>query len=246
MTKSVVELREVTFSYDHQIVLDGINLTLREGEFLGLIGPNGSGKSTLVKCMLGLVQPDQGEVLFYGQPLRKLAHPSNIGYVSQKANHFNHGFPATVAEIVATGLFGKMGLFRRMGKQEWERVHDAIDQVGLASFADRSIGQLSGGQQQRALIARALVGEPQLLILDEPTVGVDAESADRFYRLLATLHREEGLTMLLVTHELESVTPYLDQVACLNKKLHFYGNIQEFMENRQEIFSRVYGYQVQV
>lgn len=246
MTKSVVELREVTFSYDHQIVLDGINLTLRQGEFLGLIGPNGSGKSTLVKCMLGLVQPDQGEVLFYGQPLRKLAHPSNIGYVSQKANHFNHGFPATVAEIVATGLFGKMGLFRRMGKQEWERVHDAIDQVGLASFADRSIGQLSGGQQQRALIARALVGEPQLLILDEPTVGVDAESADRFYRLLATLHREEGLTMLLVTHELESVTPYLDQVACLNKKLHFYGNVQEFMENRQEIFSRVYGYQVQV
>lgn len=238
----MIELHNVSFAYERQKVLDGIHLSLRQGEFLGLIGPNGSGKSTLVKCMLGLLQPDEGEVYYLGQPLKKFSGNLEIGYVSQKANHFNHGFPATVAEIVATGLFGKMGLFRRMGKKEWVRVNEVIELVGLTAHAQRSIGQLSGGQQQRALIARALVGEPKLLILDEPTVGIDAEGAARFYRLLDRLHREMGLTMFLVTHELEHVISYLDRVACLNRKLFFDGESHQFLENHREILSQVYGY----
>lgn len=238
----MIELRNITFAYERQKVLDGIHLSLMQGEFLGLVGPNGSGKSTLVKCMLGLLQPDEGEVYYLGQPLKKFSGNLEIGYVSQKANHFNHGFPATVAEIVATGLFGKMGLFRRMGKKEWARVNEAIELVGLASYAQRSMGQLSGGQQQRALIARALVAEPKLLILDEPTVGIDAEGAARFYRLMDQLHREKGLTMLLVTHEIEHVISFLDRVACLNRQLHFLGESRLFLENRQEILSRVHGY----
>lgn len=242
MSKTIFELRNISFAYEQQKVLDRIQLELQRGEFLGLVGPNGSGKSTLVKCMLGLLQPDEGEVYYLGQPLRKFSGNLEIGYVSQKANQFNHGFPATVAEIVATGLYGKLGLFRRMGKKEWARVYEAIELVGLSSLAERSIGNLSGGQQQRALIARALVGEPKILILDEPTVGIDAAGAAQFYHLLDTLHREMGLTMLLVTHEIEDVISYLDRVACINRQLHFHGEPHLFLEDRQEILSRVHGF----
>jgi zinc transport system ATP-binding protein len=132
MGKFAVDMRDVYFFYERQKVLDGIDLTVEQGEFLALIGPNGSGKSTLVKCLLGLERPERGEIRLFGEPVGRLKQRYRIGYVSQKANSFNAQFPATVREVVASGLYGKLGLFRRMGKKEWGQVEEVLEQVGLA------------------------------------------------------------------------------------------------------------------
>ncbi|WP_245891250.1 metal ABC transporter ATP-binding protein [Desmospora activa] len=243
---TILELRGVHFAYGSQPVLEGIDLSLKRGEFLGLVGPNGSGKSTLIQLTLGGLSPDQGEVDLFGTPQRRFREWSRIGYVSQKANSFNLGFPATVREVVASGLYGKLGLFRRMTRKNWERVLQAIEQVGLTPYTDRNIGRLSGGQQQRAFIARALVSDPDLLILDEPTVGVDAHSSEQFYDLLLNLHREKGLTLLLVSHDIGAITTYVDRIACLNKQLFFHGKSDEFSLRSQEILTKAYGHKVTV
>jgi zinc transport system ATP-binding protein len=161
-----IQLDQISFQYDAKTtVLEEINLTMAQGEFLGLVGPNGSGKSTLIKIILGILKPTQGEVRLFGQPLQQFREWHRIGYVSQKANSFNSGFPATVYEVVSTGLFGKMGLFRWTGKKEKQQIQKAIELVGLSEYAQRNIGKLSGGQQQRVFIARALVSNPDLLSL---------------------------------------------------------------------------------
>ncbi|MGX9706970.1 zinc transport system ATP-binding protein [Laceyella sediminis] len=246
MKEHVIEIKNLHFSYEEQPVLDGINLVLDRGQFLGLVGPNGSGKSTLIKCVLGMLKPERGEIRLFGQPVRHARLGGRIGYVSQKANSFNLGFPATVKEVVASGLYGQLGLLRRMGRLEWKKVDQAIAKVGLSAFRDRNIGKLSGGQQQRAFIARALVADPDLLILDEPTVGVDAKSTEQFYALLTELHRHHGLTLLLVTHDIGVLSTSVDQVACLNKRLFFHGDPDEFAQREQEILTQAYGHDIQI
>ncbi|WP_091741457.1 metal ABC transporter ATP-binding protein [Marininema mesophilum] len=244
--ETVLELKDIQFSYENQTVLEAINLSLKRGEFLGLVGPNGSGKSTLLKIALGSLRPDRGEVCLFGQSLRQFRDWSRLGYVSQKATSFNLGFPATVWEVVASGLYGKLGLFRRLNKKHGRLVDEVIEKVGLTAYARRNIGRLSGGQQQRAFIARALVSEPELLILDEPTVGVDAHSAEQFYQLLSHLNREQGLSLILVTHDVGAVTTYIDRVACLNRCIHFHGDSAAFVAQQQAILSTAYGHEVQV
>ncbi|QKI80552.1 zinc transport system ATP-binding protein [Kroppenstedtia eburnea] len=218
MTESVLKMERIHFSYGRRPVLEGVDLTLESGEFLALAGPNGSGKSTLVKLAFGSIQADSGKIFLFGKPVTRFREWSRIGYVSQKANSFNLDFPATVREVVASGLYGKLGLFRRMKRQHWIRVEEVIHQVGLSALADQRIGRLSGGQQQRAFIARALVSDPDLLILDEPTVGVDTASAREFHRLLGHLHREKGLSLLLITHDLQAVTDVVDRVIWLGRE----------------------------
>lgn len=242
-----IELNHVSFQYDSKAkVLDDIHFTLGQGEFLGLLGPNGSGKSTLIKIILGLLQPQKGEVRLFGEPMEKFKDWSRVGYVSQKANSFNSGFPATVFEVVSTGLFGKLGLFRWLGKKEKARIHRAIDMVGLSEFSYQNIGKLSGGQQQRTFIARALVSQPDLLILDEPTVGVDSESVDRFFELIEHLHHHVGISMILVSHDISVITSKVSQVACLNKRIHFHGNPQDFSQNQEAILATAYGHDVRL
>lgn len=150
---------------------------------MGLVGPNGSGKSTLIKCLLGLQKPSQGAIRLFGKDQRRFKERSKIGYVSQKANSFNSGFPATVFEVVSTGLTSKLGLFRFMNVAHKQKVKEAVEAVGMSEFLNRNIGELSGGQR-RIFIARALVSEPELLILDEPTVGVDAQNVYTFMSFL--------------------------------------------------------------
>ncbi|SFI72527.1 metal ABC transporter ATP-binding protein [Thermoflavimicrobium dichotomicum] len=241
MSQPAIRLEDVSFAYEKEKVLEDISLTVDRGEFLGIIGPNGSGKSTLVKLILHLLKPQKGKIEVFGESIEFLKDRSVIGYVSQKANTFQRGFPATVREVVASGLYGKLGLFRWMRKQDWEKVDQAIEQVGLTSLAHRNMGKLSGGQQQRAFIARALVSDPQLLILDEPTVGVDAKSQEQLYELLTHLHQQKQLTLLLVTHDIYSILSVVDRMACLNKRLLFYGTIDEFAKHDQEILSQLFG-----
>lgn len=229
-TENIIDIRSLSFQYGTRTVLDNINLQVQKGAFLGLVGPNGSGKSTLLKCILGLLQPAKGEINLFGEPINKFHHWEKIGFVSQKANSFNTGFPATVFEVVSMGLFGKVGLFRFLTKKHKEKVKEAIELVGMSEYRNQNIGELSGGQQQRVFIARALVSDPELLILDEPTVGIDIQSASNFYAMLKELNKK-GITLLLVTHDVAAMTDYVNAVACLNKQLHFHGNTKEFQEN---------------
>ncbi|MFC4404865.1 metal ABC transporter ATP-binding protein [Gracilibacillus xinjiangensis] len=241
MVSTIVDMQNVNFHYGHRQALENVNFQINEGEFIGLVGPNGGGKTTLIKLLLGLEKPSSGEISLFGVPIQKYKQKNNIGYVSQKANSFNRGFPATVTEVVAMGLTAKLGYFKRLSKQHRLKIEQAIEHVGMSEYRNENIGNLSGGQQQRIFIARALVGEPKLLILDEPTVGVDAENVEKFFDLLHELN-EEKITLLLVTHDIGTMTHHASQVVCLNKTLHFHGNPSSFKSLSKEQLSDFYGH----
>lgn len=216
----VVRFSSVSFQYDGRPVLEQLDFTLNKGEFVGIIGPNGAGKSTLLKLLLGLLAPQQGTIELFGQPLARFRDWSKVGYVSQQAAHGAAGFPATVREVVLSGLVGKVGLFRRLGKEQRRKAEEVIRRVGLGEQIDKRLGSLSGGQRQRVFIARALVAEPELVLLDEPTVGVDQESIEQLYQLLQSLKEEQGLTMMIVSHDVEVMSQWVDKVAYLQRKLY--------------------------
>lgn len=228
MNKPLIELKDVSFQYEYTQVLKNISLRVDEGDFLALIGQNGSGKSTLLKLILGLLKPMSGDIKLFGEPANQFKHREWIGYVSQKSNAFNSGFPATVEEVVKSGLSQKVGLFKRYPKDADILVKSALKDVGMEQYMNRNIGQLSGGQQQRVFIARALVADPKLLILDEPTVGIDRENVQAFYDMLAHLNEHHKMTMILVTHDVDTVSDRVSHVACLNQTIHFHGYKNDF------------------
>jgi zinc transport system ATP-binding protein len=244
MSKTLLSLEHISYRYDKQPVLEDITLQVEEGQFLGIVGPNGSGKSTLLKIALGMLRPQTGTISIFGQPLSKQRHDGLVGYVSQKSNSFQRDFPATVEEVVAAGILSKHRIIHR--KKVKEQVIEVLTQVGMQDFRERNIGQLSGGQQQRVFIARALISKPKLLILDEPTVGIDRDSTEQFYALLHHLHQREKLTLVMVTHDIGVVSTLVDQVACLNKKLFFHGTRSLFVEKEKDILSRAYHHDIQL
>jgi len=245
--ETVVQLSSVSYQYeDGKQVLENINFTLKRGDFVGIVGPNGSGKSTLMKLILGLLPPMSGSVELFGIPVQRFREWSKVGYVAQQAAHGVGGFPATVREVVASGLVGKVGLFRRLKPADHEKVRDVVARVGLSEKLDQRIGSLSGGQLQRVFIARALVADPQLLILDEPTVGVDQESIEQFYELLRSLKEENGMTMMIVSHDVGVMTQWVNKVACLQRTLHFHGSADEFAHQQEKILQSMYGDTIRV
>ena len=244
MKNLLIELEDVNFSYEQRTVLESIYLEVKEGEFWALIGPNGSGKSTLIGIILGLLRPDSGTVKLFGADVDRFQHRELIGYVSQKSNSFNSGFPATVLEVVRSGLTRKRGLFKRFSKKDEQKAMDSLGIVGMEQFARKNIGELSGGQQQRVFIARALVGDPQLLVMDEPTVGIDQQNVKSFYSMLNRLNGEHGIAILLVTHEIDLVTDLATHVACLNRSIHFHGVQSDFKNMDEEDISKWYGHPV--
>jgi zinc transport system ATP-binding protein len=244
MEQMIIEIKGLTFRYETDVVLDNINLSIPEGSFLAIVGPNGSGKSTLLKLILGLLKLQKGEITICGEDINRFKGWENIGYVSQKANSFNTGFPATVFEVVASGLTKKLGLFRFMKKEDKDQVLQALEAVGMLHFKNRNVGELSGGQQQRVFIARALVSSPKILILDEPTVGVDAQNVDTFYQMLEDLNKTRNITLLLVTHDIGTISDKVTTVACLNKHLHFHGETKEFEKLRENGLGEFYGHDV--
>lgn len=246
MKETILSLENVSFSYGERQALQKVNLTISKGDFLGLVGPNGGGKTTLIKIILGLLKPDEGEVKILNQEISSFDKWHTIGYVPQKANSFNKGFPATVFELVSMGLTAKIGYFRFMTKKDKEKVAQAIREVGMENYMHENIGNLSGGQQQRVFIARAIVGDPEILILDEPTVGVDYKNVEKFYDLLDRLNEERGLTLLLITHDTGAMTEHANKVACLNKTLHFHGKTKEYTSLTDEDLARIYGHPVQI
>jgi zinc transport system ATP-binding protein len=219
MAKDVLKLENVSVSYGSHAVLDNINLTVGEHDFLGIIGPNGGGKSTLLKAILGLVQPDSGTITVLGNSPEKSR--SKIGYVPQY-NNYDHAFPVSVQEVVTMGRYSRTGLFKYYGKKDNQAVQGALEKVGMFDHASTQIGQLSGGQQQRVFIARALVSEPELLLLDEPTASVDSAMQTEFYELLEDLKKE--MTIIMVSHDIGAVSVFVDKIACLNQQLFYHGS----------------------
>ncbi|CDQ39143.1 MULTISPECIES: metal ABC transporter ATP-binding protein [Virgibacillus] len=246
MTDVVVSMKNINFAYENKQVLENINFSIPSGSFLGLIGPNGGGKTTLIKLILGLIKPNSGSIALFDQPLDKFSAWDKIGFVSQKANTFNRGFPATVFEVVSMGLTAKVGYFKFFTKHHKEQIQQAIEQVGMQAYTYENIGNLSGGQQQRIFIARALVSDPQFLILDEPTVGVDHENVHRFYELLYQLNHEQNITMLMVSHDTGTMTEHATDIACLNKQLHFHGKPDEYHALTANDLSRIHGHNVNI
>lgn len=226
--RELITVRNVDFSYDGGRVLSDISLSICRGDFLAIIGPNGSGKTTLIKIILGLLKPAQGEILLMGEPVSRFKNWQKIGYIPQKATHIDPFFPASVREVVAMALFSNrktLGLSRKKGEAA---IGDALRHVGMEAFKSSPVGSLSGGQQQRVFIARALVTSPEILFLDEPTTGVDAETQDRFYGMLDRLNKKEGMTIVLITHDIGIVNKHITQVACLNQKLVYHGSHEDF------------------
>lgn len=221
MIKNVpaLEIENVSFRYGCHPVLEAINLTVASGESVGLTGPNGSGKSTLLKMVAGLLKPASGSIKLFGRDIRDFKDRSRISYMAQKASFINTGFPSTVEEVVLAGRIAGRGLFRALNREDRRLAHEALTEVGMGDHSRKSIGALSGGQQQRVFIARALAGHPDLLLLDEPAVGMDAESQARFYSLLRELVVKNGLTLLLVSHDLEAISSVVDRQVCLDKHI---------------------------
>lgn len=232
----VVELSDVEFGYTASPVVTDISLAIDSGEYVAVVGPNGSGKSTLMKLMLGLLSPDSGTARLFGEPSSGFDDGARIGYVAQHASASKE-MPITVREVVKMGRFPHVG-FGRLSQADWDIVDSALETVGMSGFANRRVTQLSGGQRQRAFIARALASEADLLVLDEPTVGVDAESVDAFYDLLEALN-EEGITILLIEHDLGAVTDHAERVVCLNREVYFDGPTAEFVES--DALARAFG-----
>nr|WP_287195681.1 metal ABC transporter ATP-binding protein [Syntrophothermus sp.] len=236
--EGVLELQDVSFAYGAQMVLEDVSLAVRRGDFLALVGPNGSGKTTLVKLILGLLKPLKGSVLLFGTEIGRFREWCRVGYVPQRPG-FDPGFPATVEEVVAAGRFGRAGLARKLRREDWRAVEEALDLVELSHLRRRPVTRLSGGQQQRVFIARALAGEPELLVLDEPQVGLDGRALDNFYRLLGYLNQGKGMTLLLVTHDTGVVGRWVNRVACLNRTLVCHGAPGEILT--PGVLSSLYG-----
>ena len=226
---AIVDLDGVTFSYGDTVAVSDVSLTVEEGEFLGLVGPNGSGKTTLLHLMLGLHDPDEGSVELFGRPVEEFDDGGRIGYVSQKATSRGGAMPVTVRECVTMGRFAHAGR-GRISETDRAAVADAIETVGIGDLADRLVSELSGGQKQRAYIARALASDADLLALDEPTVGVDAESRDAFYALLDELNGD-GITVILIEHDIGVVTDRANRIACINTELYHHGDTESFVES---------------
>lgn len=220
----IVEIDNLTVKYPDVKALDNVSFSVNKGDFLGIIGPNGAGKSTLFASMLGLNTKYEGTIKFFGQDIRKSKdYLKQIGYVPQKPV-FEKNFPATVKDIV------HMSLRQESNKN---KIDEILQQLWIHELGDRRIGELSGGQQQRVFIAKALVNDPQILILDEPVTGIDQQSIELFYSILRELNSKQKITIIWSSHDLDAVNQLANHVACLNRTLFFHGVSDEFFDNDQ-------------
>lgn len=218
---SIVKIKNLDFAYTGESVLESINLNVNDQDFLAITGPNGGGKTTLLKLILGLLAPCKGTIMINGKPPEKAS--SCIGYVPQNV-HMNQSFPISALDLVLMGMLDPGRRFRRKQTRQKKAALEALSRLEIDNFANKKIGTLSGGQRQRVLIARALVSQPKLLLLDEPTASIDTKGQAEFYQLLAKLNKK--ITILVVSHDLLVISRYVNAVACVNKRLHYHGQAE--------------------
>jgi zinc transport system ATP-binding protein len=240
--KICIEVNDISFSYAHIPVLEHVGFTVKAGEYLGIIGPNGGGKTTLLKIILGLLKPDSGDVKVFGRNTEEFKERYRIGYVPQKSAQAEFFFPATVEEVVRSGRTARIGILRRFSRKDNEAVDEAMETAGVSEYKSRLISRLSGGERQRVLIARSLAGGPSMLILDEPAVGVDIASQEKFYEFLAHLNSEQGITIIFVSHDVGVIAHEVNTILCLNHRMMCHGSPESFI--KEEYLEKLYGRKV--
>ncbi|MED1797786.1 metal ABC transporter ATP-binding protein [Brevibacillus porteri] len=237
--ESVISVRELHVSYFGNEVVRDVSFDVEVGSMVGIIGPNGAGKSTLIKSLLGLIPKDKGMVRIFGKETDDVR--KKIAYVPQRSM-IDWTFPITVMDTVLIGTYPSVGLFKFPKKKEKAWALECLRKVGLEDFRDRQIGELSGGQQQRVFLARALAQKPELLLLDEPFVGIDVASEDTIIRILKELQFQDK-TIVVVHHDLSKANAYFDQLLLMNKDLIKFGTVDEVLN--REVMSKAYAYQLQ-
>ena len=224
----IVTINNLNLRSNSDIILDDVSFEIKKGDFLGIIGPNGAGKTTLFKCMLGLNKDYSGTIKIFNKEIKKDYKKiyKKIGYIPQ-SNNFDQRFPATVKEIIQLGTIGK--------KVDGKKIDNLLEMTGISEYLNRRIGDLSGGQQQRVMITKALIHEPELLILDEPATAIDANILKLFYKLLIKLNKEKNITIIWSSHDLDAVNLLSNKVACIYKKLLFHGRSEEFFSDENNL-----------
>ncbi len=227
----IVKLEDVWLYFDNMPVLEGINLSIKDHDFLGIIGPNGGGKTCLLKVILGLLKPSRGEITVFGHTPER--GRKFVGYVPQYSL-FNRDFPINVLDVVIMGRVGQMKRFRRYSEEDKKLAYEALETVEMLDYRDSQIGQLSGGQQQRVFIARALVTKPKMLLLDEPMASVDSHMQTELYELFEKLRQQ--MAIVLVSHDISAVSIYVDKIACLNRRLFYHDSKELTAEDLEESY----------
>lgn len=234
---SLIKFENVSYSYASNKVIDNVSFEITKGSYLGLIGPNGGGKTTLVKLMLGLFKPDSGVITINGKPVSQAIDDSRIGYVPQRISQEYMELPATVYEIVESGVVAKSSLLRSFGQKE--AVSEAISTSGLEGMENSLIGEISGGQRQKAFVARALAINPEILVLDEPFVGIDLASQGEFYKFLTEINKKKNLTIIFISHDLDMISRQANEIICLNHKIVYSGKAKDVDE--KALVEDIYG-----
>lgn len=222
----IISLRNVSVFYGDNVALERVRLSVHESEIVSIVGPNGGGKTTLLKTILGIITPQTGSIEVLGHRPQTSDLKGDIGYLPQNNRHAQY-FPVTAFDVVAMSFHAKKRFGQKFTTKDKEQIRSGLSLVEMIDYGDIPFGNLSGGQQQRVLIARALACRPKILILDEPSTGLDAVGQGTFYHLLQDIREKTGVTIVLVSHDIGSVSTYADQIACLNRRIHFHGKPQE-------------------
>lgn len=228
MSVDVLSAEGLSFRHNSTEILTDISFRLQVGDYLGIVGPNGSGKTTLIKLFLGFLQPSNGGISLFGVQPSEFREWRKVGYLPQRIPSFNPHFPATVREIVSLGLLSTKSFPKRITRSDDRAIDDALTLLDILDIKNDLIGELSGGQQQRALIAKAIVSEPELLILDEPTTALDPEARGKFFATLQDLNGLSKVTIIIITHDIGSVGQYASKLLYLDKRIIFYGGFDAF------------------
>lgn len=236
---AVFEVKRLSYRINEADILKDIDFVVKKGEYSAVIGPNGGGKTTLIRLLLGLEKKSAGKIKLFGQEQKSFKAWDKIGYVPQRVSQVDQYFPATVEEVVKMGRTAKRGVFRQESKEDREAVESAMAKMDVANLRHKLIGELSGGQRQRVMIARALASEPEVLILDEPNTGVDMVSQNRFYALLRELNRDDGMTILFITHDVGVIADDIQSMLCINQTLLACNNPHEVLSCSE--MSKLYG-----
>jgi zinc transport system ATP-binding protein len=216
----IIEVKDLTVRRGNAEAISKSSFTIEKGDYVGIVGPNGGGKTTLVLALLGLLPKAGGSIRIMGQEIESFDQWEKVGYVSQFAINFDSQFPLTVKELVGLGRVNRRNMGRFRNKEDWTAVDEALRLMNISDLADKRIGMLSGGQRQRAFVAKSLVSQPELLVLDEPVTGFDSVTQERFFMQLANLNQKKGLTILIVSHDLAAVFCRMSRVLCVNRQAH--------------------------
>lgn len=229
--ETIIETDNLTVLYGSSEAIKDITFSIQSGDFVGLVGPNGSGKTTLIKALLGLLPMVKGKISLFGQVQKSFTDWQKIGYLPQKLSSLNPLFPASVEEVILLGLLASKKIPKIITKADKKRVQKILTVLEISDLKNKMLSELSGGQQQRVMLARSLVSEPEILIFDEPTTALDPESRETFFTLIQKLNKENGITIILITHDIGCIGRFANKLMYLDKNLIYFGSFSEFCQS---------------